>query len=130
MKDTSTSQLIHRLAASVLLALILILPACGRDQPPALVPEADIPATLQTAFQGASDETRQLATQAIAAVERGDLPRAFVLLQSLVGQVDLSREQRELATGSMLAVSARLQERAGSGDRRATELLELHQSHK
>ncbi len=121
---------IHALClASSVLAL---LSGCSRDEvpPPQAVPIAEVPKTLDEAFKNANAESRTVASLVNSALQAQDDPRAFVELQALCADPNLTPEQREAASKAMVSVNAKLLESAANGDQRATEVLNMHRARK
>ncbi len=123
--------LLNRSAWMAPLALIICLglAACGKKAPVPLSMDA---ATnkVEGLFDHAAPEIKTLADNAVQAMSNGDLPHAYMLLQTLVGQKDLSPEQREVATGAFLGVGEKIRESAASGDEKSQEFQRMHRSSK
>lgn len=115
---------------SLLGAAALGFIGCSRDAPPAPLPLAEAPATIESAFKDAPPEAKAFATELSSALRTNDSPRAFVELQSLQGRADLSAEQREVVARSLAAVSQELNAAAANGDPRAQQVLEIHRARK
>jgi hypothetical protein len=112
-------------------ALLLTAAGCNRNAPPPPpVSIEQVPATVQNAFKDASPEVKSSAEQVATAVQTQDDAKALIQLQSLFGRPDLTPEQREAASRSMIALNARLRAAAAQGDRRAAEALEAYQAGK
>jgi len=88
------------------------------------------PATLESTFADASAESKAAADRAIAALNAGNDPQAYLELQALAARTDLTREQQDLVAGAMIAVNQRMQASAASGDENAARNLELHRTMK
>jgi hypothetical protein len=98
----------------------------GAGRPPKELSPAEIPPAVERAFQHAGDELRQAATELVEAVESGEDSRAYLQLQRLLNRPDLSGEQRDVVSRSMMSIGARLTEAAEAGDAAATRLMETH----
>jgi len=90
-------------AAAASVTLCLGFTACGKKPPEALAPDA---ATNEVAglFDQSPPEVKALADGAVQAMASDNLPRAHMLLQSLMARTDLTPEQREIVTGAFLGV--------------------------
>ncbi|PYJ85297.1 MAG: hypothetical protein DME22_09660 [Verrucomicrobia bacterium] len=124
----------HLAIALTLLWLIACLAGSGCNKganrpPEALAPEQVAP-TLNSAFKQASPEIKQAANEAVSALQNKDEPRAFVQLQNLSTQSDLTAEQRQAAVRSMMSVLAQLQIAAANGNKAAEDLLQAYRSSK
>ena len=114
-------------ALAVLLGLGLM--ACGKKAPDAIAPDnaADQVGGL---FDQSPPDVKALADRAVEAMASENLPRAHLLLQTLMARTDLTPEQRDVVTGAFVGVGERLRESASSGDEKAQEFQRLHQSSK
>jgi hypothetical protein len=117
-------------AAFALSVALIVLPfasGCGGGgRPPKELSPAEIPAAVETAFQGADPELVSMTSNLVAAVEAGEDSQAYLLLQTLLNRPDLTVEQRDVVSRSMISIGARLNEAAESGDAAATRLMETH----
>jgi len=115
------------LALSVSLILLPFAPGCGGGgRPPKELSPAEIPAAVETAFQGAAPEISAMTSNLVTAVEAGEDSQAYLLLQTLLNRTDLTVEQRDVVSRAMMSIGARLNEAAESGDAAATRLMETH----
>ena len=113
----------------VAVILGLGLMACGKKAPAAISPDsaADQVGGL---FDQSPPEVKALADRAVEAMASENLPRAHILLQTLMARPDLTPEQREVVTGAFVGVGERLRESAAAGDAQSQEFQRLHQSSK
>jgi hypothetical protein len=119
-------------------AALLLAAGCTKESappPPLAVEQA--PASLEEAFkQPAATEAKQdpqvreLVNEAKGAVQSQDYTRALFALQSLSTRSDLDGTQRDFVTRAMLAVHQALEARAGAGDAKAREALEIRRATK
>lgn len=118
--------------AGLLLAGLLVLTGCGRENPsaPAALPVEQMPLTFDQAFAQASPELKEAARDVTAAVQNEDAPKAFVDLQHLNAQTSLTGPQREAALRAMLTLQERLRAAAEKGDKKAEEVLEQYRASK
>ncbi len=105
---------------------------CRKEEtPPAPLAVEQAPATLEGAFKPKADEPkidpqiRSLVDDAVIALTSKNYGRALFILQSLSGRSDLTAEQREFVTRSMLSANKALEEQANNGNVAAQEALEL-----
>jgi hypothetical protein len=112
------------------LSLVLAVGCSKTEAPPKAIAVEQAPTSLEEAFKGAKPEAKQLADEAVAALGSKDYTKALFALQSLAGRSDLTPQQRDMASRSMLAVNKALAEQAGSGDEKAQQTLQLQRSTK
>jgi hypothetical protein len=123
--------LLPPLACLTTAALVAVAPGCKKTaQAPPPMPVEQVAPSIETIFQQAPAETRQLATEAAAAVQSSDDVKAFNDLQDLRARVDLTPQQREAVARSMLAVNQRLRQAAEKGDKKAEQALEHYRATK
>lgn len=116
-----------------LLAIIVGIPVLGcKKQAAAPTPVAveEVAPTVEKAFQQAPTEIRQSASVAVAAVQSGDDGQALDELSELSMKPELTVEQRQAVTRSMLGVQQRLRAAAEKGDKRAEATLEHYRATK
>jgi hypothetical protein len=116
-----------RATAAILLGGFL-LAACGG--PPQALTEQEIPAAMEKAFESAEPKMKMLADQAVQSVQRKQYAKALLEFQSLCAFPELSKEQRNVASRSMLAVNESLQTAGSEGDKSAENLIRFHQMNK
>ena len=118
--------------ARCVLGLIAILAGgcSGEVAPPKPIAVEQAPSTLGEAFKTAKPEAKKLADDAVAALGAKDYTKALFALQSLSSRSDLTPEQRDIASRSMLAVNKALAEQANSGDQQAQQTLQFQRSTK
>jgi hypothetical protein len=115
--------------AAALIFLCLGLAGCGPKAPEAVAP-GDAANQVGDVFAQAPPEVKTLADGVAQAMASDNLPRAHMLLQTLVARTDLTPEQRDVATGAFLGVGEKLRESAATGDEKAQEFQRLHQGSK
>jgi hypothetical protein len=129
----------HRTSAWIVALLSFVVIACilplatgcgGGGRPPKELAPGEIPAAVESAFLNAGQEARQQAGELVAAVEAGDDSRAYIQLQALLNRSDLTTEQRDVVSRSMMSLGARLNEAAEAGDDSATRVMETHGAYK
>jgi hypothetical protein len=109
----------HSIRTLVAAALVATGVGCKKAaQAPPPMPVEQVAPTIETVFQQAPTETRQLATAAAAAVQSSDDVKAFNDLLDLGARTDLTPPQREAVARSMLAVNQRLRQAAERGDKK------------
>ncbi len=118
--------------ADCIFCLILVLSVgCGKDStPPKALAIEQTPASLDEVFKTASLEARKLVSEAVAALGSKDYTRALFALQSLSIRSDLTPQQRDIASRSMLAANKALAEQAESGDQKAQQALQFQRATK
>lgn len=102
--------------------------ACGKEPEAVAIEEA--PKAIEKGFAGAPAPAKEAATEAVQALQSQNPGRAFVSLQELSTRSDITPEQREAATKSLMAVRQQLNDAAARGDKNAQQILELHRSRK
>lgn len=110
----------------ILFFLLLFLAGCNRSStPPPPLSLEELPADFQKAFAKAKAEAKALSDEIVAAVQAKEYPKAYIGLQTLVGQSGLSKEQQSLAARAVLAVNTALQTAQAQGDQQAAETLAI-----
>jgi hypothetical protein len=94
------------------------------------LPSARVPETIETAFQNATPPAREVASEALDALRSGDDVAAFTDLNQLSARPELTPEQRQAATRSLMSLHERLRTAANSGNREAEKLLEQYRASK
>jgi len=116
------------LPAGCLLAALLsaFVTGCG-GEPESGAPEAltvsEAPTTLEQAFAQAPAEVRAEALEASRLITEGDYSLALVVLQRLCARPELTGDQRNLATRSMLTAQQETAKAAERGDEESRKLL-------
>ena len=127
------------LRCAVILATTVFWQACDKPaEPPKAVAIEKAPEGLKEAFKETPKQTRspenaavkQQVNEASAALQTQDYSRALVLLESLSGRSDLTRDQREFVTSSMMAAHKALSTAASSGNADAAKALEFRRATK
>jgi len=113
-----------------LLPLFLLICACSKPPNTAPLSVEQVPTTVESAFKEASPEAKNSAHDVAAAIESKDNAKALVNLQALFARPDLTPEQREIASRSMISLNAQLRAAAAQGDKRAEEALEAYRASK
>jgi hypothetical protein len=110
----------------------LALMGCGKSGrgAPEAVSAEQAAANLKTGFQGAAPELQKEADQLGQSLSSGNLTEAYGHARGLTANPDLTRDQREAATRSMVTVMQKLQQAAASGDKQAQDTLEAHRASK
>lgn len=106
---------------------------CRRDgvehagsEPP---PVEAVPASVQEAFAGASEEVRHTATAAAGDIQ-ADPANAYQGFEAIMMRPDITPEQRKAAADALSASLLQLQRAAAAGDRRAQEAMEARAARK
>jgi hypothetical protein len=84
---------------------------------------AEAPQAVAAAFKDAKPDLKKKADGAIAALKDKKWDAALLMLQDLSVLPGLTPQQREAATGSMLAANQELKAAAEKGDAQASELM-------
>jgi hypothetical protein len=123
---------VHLAYLTLLLGLSWVFgPGCGGGgNPPEPLAAEEVPAAVTEAFQTGPEEIRETAESVASALQANDDPRAFLQLQELIGNPELTHDQRDTATRSLMAISARLAAAAEQGNAAAQQVLEAHRAHK
>jgi len=103
---------------------------CGKKADPEVLAVEQVPATVENAFKGADGELKNTATEVVNAIQGKDEPKAMMDLQALFARPDLTPEQREVASRSMISLNQKLRAAAAQGDQRAAEALQIYNSRK
>ena len=118
----------------IILALLLpLLASVGCDKsiaPPPVLTAAELPAAIEKAFEKASPEAKELASQVLAAVQAKDYPKAFQNVQTLGGMPSLTKQQISVASSALATVHTLLQEAQAQGDAKAAQAIQYHRSTK
>jgi hypothetical protein len=124
-------------SAIFVIGLFLFAAACSKSAttPPPPIAVEETPAKLEEAFkqnpaQPSNNDVQILLDDAVASLKAHDYGKALFALQALLGRSDLTAEQRDTASRSMLAANKALADQASSGDRRAQEVLQLRRATK
>jgi hypothetical protein len=109
---------------------LLLLVSCSKNEPPTALAPEQVPAAVETAFKDAPAEAKSSASQVVNSLQGKDEVKAFFELQNLSSRTDLTPEQRQAATRSMLSLNERLRAAAAQGDQRAADALQVYRSSK
>jgi len=130
MRHASPPNMISRIFPLLLLGAVCVLPGCKDSQPPEPIAAAEVPATVNNAFDSASPEVRAVAQEAVAALQKDEQSMALEALEALARKGELTPEQREAATQAALSVRAGIVDAAAKGDAAAQAFLEAQRSRK
>lgn len=120
-----------RLLALGGLVIGLALAGCGRQgAAPKEVPLAQVPQTIESAFQKAGPEVKKQSGEVLEAIKGKDLPKALMVLQALAARPDVTSLQRDIAARCMVAVNQEVQAAATNGDAQAAEVIQYRRSTK
>jgi hypothetical protein len=120
----------QKAAAGAALLLVLVAGCRKKATTPRAMSAEEVPAAMEKTFQQAPTEVREVATEAVIALQSQDESKAFLDLQELTHRPELSPEQRMAAARSMMAVHERLRSAAARGDKKAEQTLEQYQATK
>lgn len=123
---------------SLTLALTLALPlaatslsGCGQGPGhPKEISTKEVATGVAEIFKAAKPETRQLALDISAAIEKQDFPGAWEKLQILAQVPDLTDSQKEFVASSTAAVGAEVNKAEAAGDEAAKQAMEFHRANK
>jgi len=122
------------LPLSAALAAALCIAGCKKAEPGISTAAPPDPAIteqqIKTAFKDAKPELKSAADQAAAALQNNDPGKAFLQLNALNANPDLTPEERAAAAQSMSRVSQQLRAAAQRGDQEAAKLLDAYRSGK
>lgn len=71
-----------------------------------------------------------MADDAVMYLDQTDYPKALLVLQQLLMQIDLTPDQRRLTTQAMLTAGKQVSEAADKGDEKAIKLLRQRSAYK
>jgi len=109
----------------------LITAGCGRNEkPPDPIPEDQIPAAVQKAFNTAQPQAKELAEQTVVALQAKDYAKAFATIQQLTGMAGLNKEQNSVVTRATLTINSLLQTAETKGDTKAADTLKTYRVNK
>jgi hypothetical protein len=106
--------------------VILVAVGCGRGAAPKPVTTSEISARLDALFSKAPEETRLLVGQAKSALRANDLSGAWVALQTLSEQKQLTKEQRQFLASAIVTIGAEINKAGEQGDAQAREMQRMH----
>jgi hypothetical protein len=115
-------------AATLLSALLLT--GCGDKPAPEPISTAEVPKTLDAAFNSASAETKAAAAAAKDALQKDEQSLALEALEALARKSDLTPEQRDAAGKAALSVRAGILDAANKGDAAAKAFIEEQRARK
>jgi hypothetical protein len=116
---------------SILGAAALVLAGCGSDsEPPPVITTQEITGTAPDVFNGAPADVRQLAADAVEAINSQDYTTAWDKLQELNTREGLTDEQKDFVAQSIASVGAEVQRAEQAGDEAAQKALEFHRANK
>ena len=121
-----------RATLSVLFCASMFAAGCHKEEtPPQPLAVEQAPASLEGAFKAKDDQPKidpkikSMVDDAVIALTAKNYGQAIFILQSLSGRSDLTSEQRDFVTRSMLSANKALEEQANNGNVAAQEALEL-----
>ncbi len=103
---------------------------CGDKPAPEPISAAEVPKTLDNAFNTASPEARAAAKAAAEALQKDEQSMALDALEALAQKTDLTPEQREAAAKAAVSVRAGIVDAAAKGDAAAQAYLEEQRARK
>jgi len=121
---------LHRVFLALLLSLLSVVGCSKNSGPPPALTAAELPAAVEKAFEKASPEAKELASQVVAAVQAKDFPKAYHNVQLLAGMPSLSKQQVSVASSAMVTVNTLLQEAQSQGDAKAAQAIQVHRATK
>ena len=121
-----------RLSAAFAATLVsaLLLTGCGDKPAPEPISTAEVPKTLDAAFNSASSETKAAAAAAKEALQKDEQSLALEALEALARKSDLTPEQRDAAGKAALSVRAGILDAANKGDAAAKAFIEEQRARK
>jgi hypothetical protein len=121
-----------RLSAAFAATLVsaLLLTGCGDKPAPEPISTAEVPKTLDAAFNSASAETKAAAAAAKEALQKDEQSLALEALEALARKSDLTPEQRDAAGKAALSVRAGILDAANKGDAAAKAFIEEQRARK
>jgi hypothetical protein len=109
----------------------LVLTGCGDNtEPPPPISTEQITGAAPDVFNGAPAELRQLAADAVAAINGQDFPTAWDKLQELNAREGLTDAQKDFVAQGIASVGAEVQKAEQAGDEAAQKALEFHRANK
>lgn len=102
----------------------LLVGGCHQKPPAGTAPN------MQAAFKNTDSNVRDFADQGVVAESKGDFGTAFVHYRALSLNPELTQEQRDAASKSMVEMNAKLRDAAKSGDTNAEKVLENYRATK
>ena len=112
-----------------LLFTLLFALGCGNHEVAAPAPLAveQLPAAIEKAFAKAKPAAKELATQVITSVQAQDYSKAFLDLQTLAANPDLTKEQSSVASSAMMTVNELLKTAVSKGDEKSAATIRNYQ---
>ena len=110
------------------LLLSLFFAGCEENKPPQPLSLDQIPAAMNQAFAKAPAERKELVDRAVSALQNKEISKALMVVEGLCAVPDLTSEQRETASRTLLTLNQELQAAAQRGDKSAAEFQRLRQS--
>ena len=116
---------------AALLFVLTLGVGCNRTSPPPTPLSAEeLPAAMEKAFSKAQSETKDLASQVVAAVQAKDYSKAFLAVQTLGNLPGLTKDQQSVVSRATLTVNTLLQAAQSQGDTKAAETLKTYRTDK
>ena len=120
---------VHTLSVIAVLSAAMFC-GCGEKPAPEPISAAEVPKTLDNAFNSASPEARAAAKAAAEALQKDEQSMALEALEALARKTDLTPEQREAAAKAAISVRAGIVDAAAKGDAAAQAFLEEQRARK
>lgn len=125
------NSLSFRPLAVALSAAALLLTGCDREAAqPKEITSSQIVGSAPEVFKGASQETQQLASDVVEAINKQDFATAWAKLQDLNVREGLTDAQKQFVAESISSVGAEMQKAESSGNEAAQKALEFHRANK
>jgi len=121
---------IHGFTIALVLVLMVGVGCERKVAPPTPLPVEQLQAALDKAFSKAKADTKELASQVVAAVQAQDYTKAYTGLQNLLGKSGLTKEQINVTTRGSMTVMTLLQSAQASGDAKAADALKAYRLNK
>jgi hypothetical protein len=106
------------------------LAGCKDKEAPPPMPVAEVPQTINNAFDQASPEAKAAAAEALKSVQNDEQGAAIEALEALARQTAITPEQREAAARAAIAVRAKILEDAAKGNAAAQAYLDEQRARK
>jgi len=111
--------------------VLALLTACGGGgAPPKELSVEEIPAAIRQVFAGSGAELEEAAKVVAEGLEGQEKTKAYLQLQTLLERPELSAEQRDVVSRSLMTVAALVNQAGQEGDQSAAEAVQIHRSMK
>jgi len=108
---------------SVVLGVLLVFSGCGKGSPPEPLSPDHAVTELTRSFAKSTPELKELAAQAVAALQAKRYPEASALLMQISRAPKLGTQERETVNRTTIGVNRLLQEAQAKGDPQSAEYL-------